>query len=246
MIAIILAAGIGSRLMPLTKNIPKSLVKIYDDKTILDLEIDYILYQGIRKFIITVGYRAKKIRKHIKKKYPELNVVFIENAKYDSTNCIYSLWLTKNVIDDDVLLLHGDLVLDRNLFQLLLKSKPRNSVLINEQIVPPKKDFKALIKNGVVKKIDINLKGNNVYYCAPIYELKYQSFMRWLKEIELFIKNGNTNSYAEDAFNTISEEIKLVPVFYSKGFCMEIDLIHDLEKARKYFSLENFKTKRDI
>ncbi|MBC8227917.1 NTP transferase domain-containing protein [bacterium] len=107
MIAIILASGTGSRLMPLTKDIPKSLVKV-NGKTIIDIEIENILYCGINKLIITIGYKGGKLRNYVKEKYSNLDVIFVENEKYDSTNYIYSMWLTRNFIDDDILLLHLD------------------------------------------------------------------------------------------------------------------------------------------
>ena len=56
----------------------------------------------------------------------------------------------------------------------------------------------------------------------------------WMNEIENYIKKEKVNLYGEDAFNTISDKINLLPMF-SNDFCMEIDNQKDLFKARKYF-----------
>ena len=231
MIAIILASGTGSRLMPLTKDIPKSLVKV-NGKTIIDIEIENILYCGINRFIITTGYKEDKLRNYVRERYPNLDVIFVENEKYDSTNYIYSMWLTKNFIDDDILLLHGDMVFDKKLLKKLLNAKSSTSVLVNNKIKPPEKDFKAVIENNMVKKIGVHFGGNNAYFSAPIYKFEKARFIRWLEEIDFFIRNGNIKCYAEDAFNKISDEIRLVPTYYNDEFCMEIDDMKDLKIAK--------------
>ena len=241
MIAIILASGTGSRLMPLTKDIPKSLVRV-NSKTIIDIEIENILYCGINRFIITTGYKEDKLRNYVRERYPNLDVIFVENEKYDSTNYIYSMWLTKNFIDDDILLLHGDMVFDKKLLKKLLNAKSSTSVLVNNKIKPPEKDFKAVIENNIVKKIGVNFFGDNAYFSAPIYKFEKARFIRWLEEIDCFIRNGNIKCYAEDAFNKISDEIRLVPTYYNDGFCMEIDDMKDLKIAKSI--LDNVKKER--
>ena len=107
--AIILASGIGKRLRPLTNNMPKSLIKI-KDKTILEYQLDSLLKCKIEKVIITTGPFEEKIKEFLKTKYRNLDVTYVNNPKYETTNYIYSLWLTKDFIDDDVILFHGDLL----------------------------------------------------------------------------------------------------------------------------------------
>jgi len=227
--------------MPLTKDIPKSLVKV-NGKTIIDIEIENILYCGIKKLIITIGYKGGKLKNYVKEKYSNLDVIFVENEKYASTNYIYSMWLTKNFIDDDILLLHGDMVFDKELLKKFLNAKSSTSVLVNNKIKPPEKDFKAVIENNMVKKIGVHFLGNNAYFSAPIYKFKKTPFIRWLEEIALFIKNGNVKCYAEDAFNNISDEIRLIPTYYDDEFCMEIDDMKDLKIAKSI--LGNVKKER--
>jgi choline kinase len=192
--ALILASGEGKRLRPLTYKTPKPLLKIIEDKTILDYQMDNLIGCGINDIIITTGPFEDKIKEHVEKNYPDLNVSYVHNPRYETTNYIYSLWLTKDLIDDDIILLHGDLLFDKKLLERLINEKCENCVLVNRTINPPEKDFKAVIETG------------------------------------------DTKSYAEDAFNRISDKIVLCPLYFDEGLCMEIDTREDLEMARKIFN----------
>jgi choline kinase len=107
--ALILASGTGKRLRPLTNTLPKPLLKV-GDKTILDYQLESLIKHGITRLIITTGPFREKLEEHVLSGY-HLEVQFVNNPRYDSTNYIYSLWLTRDLIDSDVLLLHGDLFL---------------------------------------------------------------------------------------------------------------------------------------
>ncbi len=97
--AIILAAGVGSRIKPLTDNCPKSLLKV-GDNTILEMMISHIQDCGINEIIIVVGYLKEQIKDYVKTKFLDLNVNFVTNDKYAETNTGYSLMLVKNFIRD--------------------------------------------------------------------------------------------------------------------------------------------------
>jgi phosphoenolpyruvate phosphomutase len=234
--ALILASGIGKRLMPLTKETPKPLLKINEKETILSYELKLLKGVGIKEIIITTGPNEEKIKDYGKKNFSELKITYIHNPRYDSTNYIYSLWLTKNEIDDNVILIHGDLVFEKILLQKLLDDERENCVLVNKNRPLPKKDFKARIVGEKIKEIGVNVFGKEAFFCAPLYKLSKRDFRKWVGKIDEFIKKGKVNCYAEDAFNQISDDIFLYPVYYEKEFCMEIDNIEDLKIARVYFS----------
>jgi phosphoenolpyruvate phosphomutase len=232
--AIILNSGVGKRLNPLTDENPKCLTKL-NGKTILGHEVENILHYGIKDFIITVGPFEEKIKKFMAENFPKANVTYVKNPDYSSTNAIYSLWLTRHLIDDDILIMHGDMVFDRRLLGNLLNENYTNCALVNNKIEPPKKDFKGKIENGIVKMISANISGKNAFFLAPIYKFSKDGFNLWLNEIDKFVKDGNVKVYGEDAFNNIPDKIKLYPVYFSDEFCMEIDDFDDLEIARNFF-----------
>ena len=68
----------------------------------------------------------------------------------------------------------------------------------------------------------------------PVYYFLKDDFKKLLAEIGKFVKSNKLNFYAEDAFNKISDQIKLHPVYYDKEFCMEVDDFNDLEPARNF------------
>ena len=228
--AIILNSGVGKRLYPLTKNNPKCLTRI-NGNTILGHQLENILHFGIDRFIITTGPFEGKIKNFIKVKFPHLNVEYIKNNKYKTSNIIYSVWLTKGLIDDDIIIMHGDLVFDKNLLGKILNEKYYNCALIDNIVVPPKKDFKVLIQDGIIKKIGVNVFDENAYFLAPLYKFSKDSFNLWLNEIEKYVEKGEINIYAEEALNNLTDSVKIHPIYYHKEFCSEIDTIEDLQNV---------------
>jgi phosphoenolpyruvate phosphomutase len=236
--AIILSAGIGSRLMPETQKIPKALLKL-NGKTILDIELENLASNGIQEIIIVTGHKHEMVKQHVTENYPDLNVAFVVNQEYETTNYIYSIWLTKELVDDDIVILHGDMVFEGKLLEKLFTSPSENAALVNNVITPPEKDFKAIVNDDVIKEIGVECFGQNAFFCAPIYRFSMFGFSRWLDEIDRFVVNGDVLRYAEDAFNNISDEVKLHAVYYSDEFCMEIDTPEDLDTAKAYYAKQS-------
>lgn len=231
--AIILAAGIGKRLRPLTNKVPKCLIEI-NGRAILYYLTENLLHYGIKDIIFTVGYLDKSIKKFMAKNFPQVNTTYINNPKYKSTNTMYSLWLLKDAIDDDMVLVHGDMIFEKRLLGKLLKHKSGSYALVNNEAEPPEKDFKVKIENGLIKKIGVNINGKNAFFLPPVYKIAKKDFIVWMNEIGRFVKDGNTGVYAENAFNSISEKIKLHPAYFGDEFCMEIDDFKDLEIAENH------------
>ena len=106
-----------------------------------------------------------------------------------------------------------------------------NRVLVNKKLTPPEKDFKAMIKSNRIIKIGVDVSNPSAYFCAPMYKFSKADFLRWIAEMDGFINRGKVNCYAEDTLNEILREATLYPLYF-KEFCMEIDTVNDLEKAR--------------
>jgi len=238
--AIILASGVGRRLRPLTDRNPKSLLRV-GGRTVIDYQLEALVKHGIRDIVITTGHLGKKLEEHVRKT-SVVPVQFVHNPEYESTNYIYSLWLTKGLVDDDIILLHGDLIFDSVLIKKLLEAQG-NRVLVNRDVLAPEKDFKALIKRGRVIRIGVDLSGPGTFFCAPLYRFSKADFLLWLDKIDDFVRQGKVGCYAEDAFNEISDDVLLRPLYF-KEFCMEIDTKADLEKTRRYLQRESGPAKR--
>ena len=117
--AIILAAGMSNRLRPLTDTTPKCLLKV-GESNILELTIKNVLKNGINEFIMVTGYRENMIKEFIALKFPNLNIKYLTNADYENNNNSYSLWMTKNYIKGDSILLDSDILFDYRIISKLL------------------------------------------------------------------------------------------------------------------------------
>ena len=109
--AIILAAGLGTRLRPMTNNTPKALVKV-KDKPLVEYQIEYLKEKGIDEIIIVVGYLHEQFD-YLKEKY---NVKLVLNDKYAEYNNFYSLYLVKDYLADSYVI-DADNYLFKNMFR---------------------------------------------------------------------------------------------------------------------------------
>ena len=230
---VILNAGIGKRLGALTKFKPKCLVKITNNDTILDYQLKIILKQNLNNIFILTGPFEDQIRTHIKLNYPSLSVNYIHNPIYNKTNYIYTLYLVRNIINEDVVLIHGDLIFSDVILKEIINFKEKNCVLVNKEIPPPKKDFKALIIDARIVKIGVDVSGPESAFLAPLYKLTGQFFRSWLDHINVFINDNKVNCYAEDALNELLNKVNLKPFYINDISCKEIDDLEDLNYIKK-------------
>ena len=118
MIGVILAAGMASRLRPLTDTMPKCLLKV-GERTLLERTVDAMRQAGISEFVVVTGYRANMIRDFLTTHYSSLKTqnsptfTFLHNADYEHNNNIYSLWMAGEVVrGKDFLLMDSDILCD--------------------------------------------------------------------------------------------------------------------------------------
>lgn len=126
--AVILAAGMASRLRPLTNNTPKCLLKV-GERSLLQRSIDALVENGVREFVFVTGYLHEMIEEFVGKQYPDLKCTYIYNNVYESTNNIYSLWLARpEAENEEILLLDSDLLYDPLIVGRVLAS-PADNIL---------------------------------------------------------------------------------------------------------------------
>ncbi len=231
--ALILNSGIGKRMVHLTRNNPKCLVELSNNDTILSRQLRMLENNGIVDIVMTTGPYKDVLTEYVTEKFPNLNVEYFFNPDFDSTNYIYSIYLARKKLHDDILLLHGDMVFDEKVLQSLLDNPEKNLVLVNREAETSEKDFKGRINNEIVVEIGVNIFGEDCYTLMPVYKLKESKFAVWLNEIEKFVANQNLSVYAENAFNAVSDRINLKPCYYSNILCMEVDTPEDLEIVKQ-------------
>ena len=232
--ALILNSGLGSRLKTLTSNSPKCLLKINDEYTILKRQLECLYKYNIKDVIITTGYLSQQIIDYCNELKLDMNINFVLNDKYDSTNYIYSIYLAKDYLaNEDIILMHGDLVFSDEVLSNLINSKT-SCMTITSFYPVIKKDFKVQVFNNRINKISVNI-FDNVFMGQPLYKMNKEDWNIWLEEICNFCNSGNTNVYAEEAFNNISDKCNIKPLDIEDKLCMEIDDEDDLSLISIYF-----------
>lgn len=228
---IILNSGMGTRLEELTENNPKSLVKLHNNETILSRAISIISNFEIDEFIITTGYLDDVLRNYIDVNFPNFNFTYVHNPFYNKTNYIKSIDLIPD-IDDDIILLHGDLVFNQKTAEKVINSNT-SCVVIDSTINIPKDDFKAKIEDDIVKYISVDYFENDAVACQPFYKLKNKDWKTWKNKIRDFCENGKTNVYAENALNELTNDINIYALDLEGLLCMEVDNKNDLKKVKE-------------
>lgn len=126
---VILAAGMGSRLKSLTKKIPKPFLNI-DGKPLIIRSLDNLDNIGIKEVIIVVGYLEDLIKNNIGNYYKNITITYISNPDYSNTGSMYSFSQTEGIIDDEILLIEGDLLYEKKALISLINSTESNEILV--------------------------------------------------------------------------------------------------------------------
>jgi len=129
MIGVILAAGRGERLRPVTDNLPKGLITL-NSRTLLEYSLSALAACGIRKVIIVVGYLAGEVKSRLGASYAGVELVYVESREYATCGSMLSLYLARDLITEDIVLLESDLIFDPSAIDTLIQSGKRNVILV--------------------------------------------------------------------------------------------------------------------
>lgn len=224
--ALILNSGLGSRMGVLTSNHPKCMTEINSKDTILSRQLKQIANSGIKEVIITTGYYDEVLINHCESLDIPLQFNFIKNPIYDNSNYIYSIYCAKDYLDDDIVLMHGDLVFETEVFEKLLLSES-SCMAVSSTLPLPQKDFKAQIKDGKVIRVGIDL-FTDAIEAQALYKLNKEDWKLWLHEIIEFCEKGNTHVYAEEALNALEGRANIMAMDVGDLLCSEVDTPEDL------------------
>ena len=228
--AIILNSGLGNRMGNLTKDKPKCMVPLYNNETIYHRQIRILSECGIKDFIITTGPFKEQLTS-VTRRYPDSNFTFVHNPQYRITNYIVSMDYAYDHLDDNILLLHGDLVFNKSLIVKMLNNNNKSLCLYNETKELPKKDFKGRFKNNILQEVSINIFDKDCFAFQPLYKLSKEDILLWKNKIREYVRNGITNVYAENALNEITNELKIIGMSYKNDYIDEIDNSDDYNRV---------------
>lgn len=225
--ALILNSGLGHRMGVLTSEHPKCMTEISATDTILSRQLKLIVAAGIKEVVMTTGYFDEILVQYCNSLNLPLNFTFVNNPLYAETNYIYSIYCAREYLDDDILLMHGDLVFEYSVLEDLLAFS-KSCMKVSSTIALPEKDFKAVVHNGRVEKVGIEYFTDSMEAQA-LYKLNREDWKLWLNEIVAFCETNNRKCYAENAFNGVSDKCAIYAYDVKNRLCSEIDTPEDLK-----------------
>lgn len=227
--ALILNAGRGSRMGELTAAQPKCMVQIAPDQTIVSRQLRMLAETGIREVVMLTGYQREKLTEYcLACDFPG-KLTFVENPDYHTTNYIDSIYCARAYLDDDILLIHGDMVFENRVLDTLLAFEG-SCMAVSSTLPPPEKDFKAVTEGGWIRKIGVECFASAVA-AQPFYKLDRADWGVWLGEIVRLCEAGTRDCYAEEAFNRVSGQCRLAACDVGPWLCREIDTPEDLQSV---------------
>lgn len=224
--ALILNSGLGSRMGVLTSEHPKCMTEISPKETILSRQLTLIAQAGISEVVMTTGYYDAVLVRYCESLDLPLHFTFVRNPIYDQTNYIYSIYCAREYLDDDIILMHGDLVFENEVFERVIAS-PDSCMTVSSTMPLPEKDFKAVIQDGQVLKVGIEF-FNDAMEAQALYHLKRDDWHLWLNKIIEFCDAGQTKVYAENALNELNGAANIRALDVRNLLCAEIDNPEDL------------------
>ncbi len=238
--ALLLAAGTGSRLQPLTDNSPKCLTEI-NETTILERLICSLRACEFERLVVVVGHLDSCVRDYLDSLASGLTIEYVHSAKYRTTNNIYSLWEARHAIQEPFLLLECDLVFD--------------DVLLSKMLVPDRIAVSRILPwmNGTTVSLDRSHRVTDFHMgrdqpldelthkTVNMYSFSRSSWQRITQRLEQHVSAGRVNGYYETVFAEMvaDGDLSFEAVFFDNRRWYEIDTLEDLRRAERLFSRNN-------
>ena len=233
--ALLLAAGTGSRLSPLTDRMPKCLVQL-NGISILERLVDSLKSHGFKRLVIVVGHHEECIRDLLGTRAGEMEITYITSPLYKTTNNIYSLWLARKAIEEPFLLLESDVVYSRPLKHMLWPDRIAIARLQpwmrgTTVTIDHNQEINAFWASG------LNSHNARHYKTVNIYSFSTISWGLIRERLEQHISNNKVNGYYETVFSELVAEgsLHFIPVLFGNKRWYEIDTLDDLYEAEQIF-----------
>lgn len=241
--AIILSAGYGGRLLPVTAALPKCLLPVDADRPVLELQLRMLAQCGIQCVTVMVGFGAKKVERFLAT-HPiaNLEVRTRYNPFFKNTNTLATCWLAIPEMTDDFMLLNGDTLFEAEIPRRVLASRKAPVTLaIDQKAEYDKDDMKTVLDSGG------RLKAVGKALAAPKIDGESIGLMVFRgKGVEAFraaldaaIRDpANLRKWYHDVISTMAGSLLVKTELIEGLWWAEIDTPKDLAKARSYFARE--------
>ncbi|OGD85606.1 hypothetical protein A2164_00750 [Candidatus Curtissbacteria bacterium RBG_13_35_7] len=240
--AILLIAGQGTRLRPLTEKMPKCLVEV-KRKAILINALENLAKNNIKEAILVVGYLKEKIKEKIGDELDGMKITYIANDLYEQTNNTYSLWLAIKDLDEDLLILEGDIFFEEELLKRFIEDKREDLTIVEKYNSKLDGTFVEVVDDQRIlswvhkKDRPIGFTLKNKYKTVNIHKFSGSFIRNWLiPALEKHAKDKKGKEPIESMFSDIIKNQGKIYVFDAKGLLwIEIDDVDDLKRAEEIF-----------
>jgi len=236
--AIILAAGVGRRLRPVTDHTPKCLVQL-NREPLINNYFRAFNKSAISNAILVVGYMAETLKKKIGHKYMGIHVNYVYNPHYASSNSAYSLWLAKNeILESAFILADGDILFDTAILEKLVNSSYQNCLVVDSRFVDTGEEVKVVGEGGIVKRLGklIDDRYQVVGEAVGLYKFSKNVSNLIVPGLEKHINDKGRDCEFEDALNDLLSTLRMHYITTTGLPWMDIDFPEDLKKAKLLFS----------
>lgn len=240
--AIIIAAGLSSRLMELTDDKPKCMLEI-GGKTVLQRQIDTFRQCGIDDIVVIRGYKKEKIN--------YAGIKYVYNQNYRRNNILESLMYAENEMDSDIIVSYSDILYDKSIVDKLLDSKAKISLIVDTGWVEHYKDRsqhpveeaeKVAVNKGRIAKISKFINPNEAYGefigLAKFSKVGAYVLRSEYNRVKMQLGNGPFHAalslekaYLTDMIQELIDRGYAIINVDIKGGWMEIDTLEDLQRA---------------
>lgn len=232
--ALILAAGFGSRLAPITDTCPKSLVPV-NGKPILLKQIDNLLENGVTDIVVVSGYKAEVLEQAVSAHYPQTRIIC--SVDYATTNNMYSAYLAREVVGDEgFLMMNADVFFDASVIKELLACEAPNAI-VTDIGTYLEESMKVVEKNGRLVAISKTVTPDEALGASiDVYKFSAEGGKAFFAKCAEYIEQKQElKKWSEVALNDILAEVefKACPLV---GRWLEIDNHDDLAAAEKLFA----------
>ena len=232
--AVVLAAGLGSRLSEITKDIPKTMIEV-NGRCIFERILDNLVENGIYDVVFIIGYRLNILKTLLERSCLKLgvNLEIIVNDRYATTNTMYSLWLARDVIKSDFIYLHGDLIFNSDMLEIFINSNYGNAILVDKKYPDDWDDaMKIISSNSLLNYMSKTITLNEMDGIAiGMYKFNKSGRDKLFKIMQVLVNKGATQNWISEAINILSKDIEINLEFSGLHNWADVDNLADLESA---------------
>ncbi len=237
---IILAAGQGKRLLPLTAEVPKALLDI-GGKTLIERQVEAFAENGLKDFVVVTGYGADKMEAALRDIAKRLSVSIstIYNPFYAVADNLASCWLARSFMDRDFIQVNGDNVFRADLVALLLKPFSQSiAVAINRKDTFDADDMKVMLDGPRLTEVGKTLPVDTVDAEAiGFYLFRSEGAQHYVNELELAMRDPQgLKRWFPSAVGSLAKKVPIGVVEITGLRWSEVDFPVDLQQARQLVS----------